>query len=266
LAKLSELRSAIDAEDPVLVTLLHPHWEYAEWELKDLEDPEGALGDAEEIHSVGRPGFSDDYPEIADWLEQFQLDTDEVAELSVLVLGVEDDDIDSPYDDELDAARGWIEDNQEVVDGWLEAAEPDPEGKEPIEIGFIAWDEAIAVTNLWQAILEDAGYEVDQEVAEVGPTFEGVATGEFDLFLDMWLPVTHEDYQAEFGDDLESLGVWFDDASLTWTVPAYVDEVDSIADLPEHRDLFDGQIIGIESGAGLTRISIEEVMPTYGLD
>jgi glycine betaine/proline transport system substrate-binding protein len=137
---------------------------------------------------------------------------------------------------------------------------------ETITIGWIPWEEAIAVTNLWQVVLEENGFEVEQEQLDPGLLFDGVATGELDLFLDAWLPNTHETYWNEYGETVEDLGMWLDEAPLTWTVPAYVDEVDSIADLDDHADMFDQQIVGIEAGAGLTEISLNEVIPTYGLD
>jgi glycine betaine/proline transport system substrate-binding protein len=140
-----------------------------------------------------------------------------------------------------------------------------PENGE-IEIGWIPWDEAIAVTNLWEVLLTDRGYEVTQTQLEVGGLYVGIAQGDLDLFLDAWLPATHEDYMEEHGDEIEDLGTWYEEAPLTWTVPAYLDDVDSIEDLQGNADMFDGQIIGIEAGAGLTRISLEEVMPTYDLE
>jgi glycine betaine/proline transport system substrate-binding protein len=137
---------------------------------------------------------------------------------------------------------------------------------ETISIGWMPWEEAIAVTNLWHVILEENGYAVDQQQLDPGIVFDGVASGDLDLFLDAWLPNTHSDYMEQYGDDIEDLGQWLADAPLTWTVPAYVDEVDSIADLNDHADLFDSTIVGIEPGAGLTNISLNEVIPAYGLD
>ncbi len=266
-AMLSELGGAIDAEEPIVVTLWHPHWAYDEWDLKDLEDPEGALGEAEEIHSIARPGFDDDHPEVTEWIGNFELDIDQIAELSTMVIGVESDDLDSEYDSEVAAAEAWMQENEDVVEGWIgDDFGSDIGGGDEIEIAFIPWDEAIAVTNLWDAILTEHGFEVTQTQADVAPVFDGVANGEFDLFLDYWLPGTHAEYQEQYGDEILDLGIWFDDASLTWAVPSYVDEVDSLEDLNEHRDLFGGEIVGIESGAGLTDISINEVMPTYNLD
>lgn len=266
-AMLQELGSAIENEEPIVVTLWHPHWAYDRWDLKDLEDPEGALGEAEEIHSIARPNFEEDQPEVAEWLGNFELANDEIAELSTQVIGVESDELESDFDSEIEAARAWMEENTDLVEEWLgDDYGTDVGGGEEVEIAFIPWDEAIAVTNLWDAILTDHGFEVTQTQADVAPVFDGVASGEFDLFLDYWLPGTHAEYQEQFGDEFVDLGVWFDDAALTWTVPAYVDEVDSIADLPDNREMFNGEIIGIESGAGLTDISINEVMPAYGLD
>jgi len=134
-----------------------------------------------------------------------------------------------------------------------------------INIGWIPWEEDIAITNLWHAILEENGFEVTQTQADVGPVFDGVATGELDLFMDAWLPNTHSDYWEQYGDRVEDLGAWLDEAPLTWVVPAYVD-IDSIADLADNAEMFDSRLVGIEPGSGLARISEEEVMPAYGLD
>jgi glycine betaine/proline transport system substrate-binding protein len=170
--------------------------------------------------------------------------------------------------DDTDDGEDVVEDVDEDADEDA-AAEDDGEitGQgDTISIGWMPWEEAIAVTNLWHAILEENGFEVDQQQLDPGLVFEGVSTGDLDLFLDAWLPNTHEQYWDQYSEDVEDFGQWLDDAPLTWTVPAYVDEVDSIADLADNADLFDGTIVGIEPGAGLTNISQNEVIPTYGLE
>lgn len=134
-----------------------------------------------------------------------------------------------------------------------------------IEIGYIPWDEDIAVTYLWQHVLEEQGYDVTVTQLDVAPTFQGVADGSLDLYFDVWLPVTHEDYWNEYGDQVEDLGDWYDNAKLTIAVPNYVD-AQSIGDLVGMEDIFDGQIIGIEPSAGLSRVTQDEAIPTYGLD
>ncbi|GAB3482913.1 glycine betaine ABC transporter substrate-binding protein [Nocardiopsis coralliicola] len=140
------------------------------------------------------------------------------------------------------------------------------EGGKEISIGMIPWEDDIVVTNLWKVILEEKGYTVTIEEVDVAPTFEAVANGDLDLYLDVWLPTTHEDYWDQYGDQLEDLGAWNDTASLELTVPSYVDEVDSIADLKGSADLFDGRIVGIEAGSGIVQQVEGEAMPAYGLE
>ncbi|WP_422768641.1 glycine betaine ABC transporter substrate-binding protein [Plantactinospora sp. WMMC1484] len=134
-----------------------------------------------------------------------------------------------------------------------------------ITIGYMAWDEAIAASNLWQRILEDKGFEVELKNLEAGLVYGGLAKGDIDLFLDGWLPQTHAAYWEQYGDKLEKIGVWYDNASLSIAVPQYVDGVDSLEDLAGQAETFNGEIIGIEPGAGLTAATQDKVIPGYGL-
>lgn len=143
--------------------------------------------------------------------------------------------------------------------------EENGEGQE-VTIGLIPWEEGIAVTHLWQEILEEQGYDVTVQDLDVAPTFQGLAQGDIDLFLDAWLPDTHASYMDEYGDDIEQVGQWYDGATLHLTVPSYVDEVDSIEDLADNADLFDDEIIGIEAGAGLMQATEDQVIPDYDLE
>lgn len=127
------------------------------------------------------------------------------------------------------------------------------------------WDEGIAVSHLFATILEDEGYTVTSQEADPGVVYTGMAGGDFDVNFDMWLPETHGDYLDQYGDDLEDLGAWYDDAKLT----VAVDESSSITSLSElaaASDEFGGRIVGIEAGAGLTRIVQDSVVPAYGLE
>ncbi|MEV7972721.1 glycine betaine ABC transporter substrate-binding protein [Cellulomonas sp. NPDC089187] len=127
------------------------------------------------------------------------------------------------------------------------------------------WDEGIAVSHLFATILEDEGYTVTSEEADPGVVYTGITGGDFDVNFDMWLPTTHADYWEQYGDQMEDLGTWYDDAKLTIAVNEDA-PVDSLADLADNADLFDNRLVGIEAGAGLTRITQDEAIPTYGLD
>lgn len=135
-----------------------------------------------------------------------------------------------------------------------------------ITIGYIAWDEAIAVSNLYEVVLERQGYQVQLTELEAEPTYAGLAKGDVDLFLDSWLPQTHADYWAQYHDRLEDLGVWYDRATLNIAVPDYLVDVNSIEDLRGRAAEFGGTITGIDPGAGLSRVTRDQMIPQYGLE
>jgi glycine betaine/proline transport system substrate-binding protein len=140
-----------------------------------------------------------------------------------------------------------------------------PQGEGEIVIGYINWDEAVVATELWRQALTASGYTVTtQEFTEVGPLFEGLSSGDIDVFLDGWLPITHQSYMDTYGDRLEQLGAWNENASLTVAVPSYV-AVESLEELNADASLFGGRIVGIEASAGLTEAVQHSTIPTYGI-
>src|SRR5690606_23832668 len=78
-AMLAELDRAIAAEEPIVVTLWSPGWWYGEYDLKNLEDPENAWGDPDQLTIVTRTGFAEDYPEIVEWWSNWQMSDAEYA-------------------------------------------------------------------------------------------------------------------------------------------------------------------------------------------
>jgi glycine betaine/proline transport system substrate-binding protein len=136
---------------------------------------------------------------------------------------------------------------------------------EQVQILYPNWAEGIAFTNLAKAALEDKGYDIKITPLEPGPIYATLAKGDADLMLDAWLPHTHSDYWDKYGDKINKIGESFSGGTTGLVVPQYVDFVDSINDLNEHADKFDGKIIGIGSGAGIHR-NTEKAIEEYGLD
>lgn len=130
---------------------------------------------------------------------------------------------------------------------------------------FNGWDESWATAHILKAVLGEEGYTVEIKALDAAPAYTAVAQGSVDLLTDGWLPITHDDYLAEYGDKLESLGCWYDNAKLTIAVnedsPAK-----TIADLAEMGDEYNNTIVGIEPGAGLTKQTKDVAIPEYGLD
>ena len=82
---LASLDSAYASEDPIVVTLWRPFWAYATWDMKDLEDPQGAMGGTESLHFLGKLGFAEEFPEAADYIGNIQLDDAQYGALEGLV-------------------------------------------------------------------------------------------------------------------------------------------------------------------------------------
>jgi len=129
---------------------------------------------------------------------------------------------------------------------------------------FNGWPEGEAASYVWKILLEEHGYNVKLEYADAGPVFLGVSEGDYDLALDGWFPLTHQHYLEEYPDIID-LGAWNTDAVLTLAVNEDA-PITSIAELAANADAFENQIIGIEPGAGLTKATQEQVIPTYGLE
>ena len=138
-------------------------------------------------------------------------------------------------------------------------------GAKEANLVYVNWAEGIAYTNLAKVVLEEKlGYTVNITAADVGPAYTSVAQGDQDAFMETWLPVLHKDYVERYQEDIVDLGNVYEGTQSGWVVPTYV-TIDNISEMPEVRDRFDGQIIGIDAGAGIMKTS-EQVMEEYNLD
>lgn len=104
------LGKAIDAEGAIVVTGWAPHWKFARWDLKVLEDPKGVFGEVENIHKYSRKGLEEDMPEVAEFLKKFKLSEAELGDL----MGVVEEN-----NDPLEAAKKWMNEHEELVNGWI---------------------------------------------------------------------------------------------------------------------------------------------------
>lgn len=140
------------------------------------------------------------------------------------------------------------------------------DAKKEVSIFYPNWTEGIAFTYLAKAALEANGYAV--ELTNLAP---GMIYGELskddskgDVCLDAWLPNTHKEYWADYGDNLVKLGESFSEGTTGLVVPAYV-TINSIEELNANKDKFDGEIIGIGGGAGIHANTLKAI-DTYKLD
>ncbi|WP_164667238.1 glycine betaine ABC transporter substrate-binding protein [Virgibacillus doumboii] len=146
------------------------------------------------------------------------------------------------------------------------ATDESNESKGKITIGQINWPENIAVTNLWKAILEDKGYDVELQLIEMGPQMAAIAQGDLDVAPEVWLPVQDKSYYEKYKDEADFFEEpWYENGKVGLAVPTYMEDINSIEDLKKNKDKFGGEIVGFEPGAG-TMLVTEDVIKEYGLD
>lgn len=119
--------------------------------------------------------------------------------------------------------------------------------KKEIRLVYADWSEGVAMTYLSAELLKsELGYDVETKMTDIESVFREIESGQYDLFVDAWLPETHGTYMETYGAELEDLGLNVGTVRTGLMVPQYV-EARSISDLDDEVN----QIIGIGSGAGV---------------
>ncbi|MFF4009431.1 ABC transporter permease/substrate binding protein [Streptomyces sp. NPDC001717] len=104
---LAELKRAYEKKEPVAVVLWSPHWAYSTYELTKLQDPKGAWGKGDGIHSLARKGFAADEPRVAAWLRSFKLGEKQLTDLEAKIQ-------ETGKGKEQQAVRAWLKEHPEV--------------------------------------------------------------------------------------------------------------------------------------------------------
>jgi len=136
--------------------------------------------------------------------------------------------------------------------------------KGTIKLAYVEWASEVASTNVIRAVLEEQGYDVEMNSLGAAVMWQAVGTGDADAIVAAWLPTTHGDYLKKVQDDVEDLGPNLEGTKLGLVVPEYTD-IDSIDQLNDHADEFNGKIVGIDPGAGLMS-QTEDAIDEYGID
>jgi glycine betaine/proline transport system substrate-binding protein len=134
-----------------------------------------------------------------------------------------------------------------------------------LTLGYIDWDENVAVSTLTKVLLEEKlGYEVElqrSDEAVLKQVYKGVAGGELDAFQDVWIP-NQKAYLSEVEDEVEHLEPWFDGKTEQGMAVPYYMEVRSLSKL-DHAGT--DMINGIEPGSAVMPQIEDKVIPGYHL-
>ena len=109
-AMATALARAEKAQEPIVVTGWIPHWMFAKWNLRFLDDPKQVYGAAEHIDTVVNPQLLTKAADATAFLKQFSWSGAEVGEVMLAIReGAKPEQ----------AAKDWIAKNPERVAGWL---------------------------------------------------------------------------------------------------------------------------------------------------
>jgi glycine betaine/proline transport system substrate-binding protein len=133
------------------------------------------------------------------------------------------------------------------------------------QIAYVEWSCATASANVAKAVLEEKmGYKVELIPVSAAAMWQALATGDVDAITTAWLPTTHHHYYEKLKDKVENLGHNLVGTRIGLVVPTYV-TIDSIDEMNAHAEKFNGQITGIDPGAGIMS-KTEQVIKDYNLN
>lgn len=158
--------------------------------------------------------------------------------------------------------------------------------KDPIMFGDFNWDSALINNRIAQFIIENGyGYKTDSMPGETIPLMQGLARGDLDVAMEIWIQNAQEAYDKGIAEgSYIDLGTNFNDNVQGMFVPAYVingdpargiepmaPDLKSYEDLPKYWKLFQdpeapnlGRFYGAVPGWEADKI-LTEKFETYGL-
>ena len=219
-AMLTELDEAIANEEPIVVAAWSPHYMFAKFDIKYLEDPKQVFGEEEHITTLTRQGLEDDMPEAYTILDRLHWELEVFQEALLLA-----EEMDFDYEA---VAEQWVAENPDKVDEWTDGVES-VDGTS-IDLVMTTWDAENFSTNVAKIVLEQKGFDVSLTPVDPSIMFSVIASGDSDATLSPWMPATHGALYEEYEGDFEDLGANLEGARIGLAVPSYMD-IDSLEDL-----------------------------------
>ncbi len=102
--------------EEIVITGWEPHWLFARYELRFLDDPLQVFGAQENIYAVGSKSLSGRLPTVVRFFERMQFSEQQINSLIYLM--------NSEADPE-DGVREWIRKNEYIVNQWVKDLKPE---------------------------------------------------------------------------------------------------------------------------------------------
>lgn len=124
-------------------------------------------------------------------------------------------------------------------------------GCDKVTFSDVGWTDITATTAATSLVLEALGYETETKVLSVPVTYEGMSSGDVDVFLGNWMP-TMESNIAPYREakTVDTLRANLEGAKYTLATNAKGAElgIKDFADIAAHAADLGGKVYGIEAG------------------
>lgn len=111
----SQLNEAIKRREEIVVTGWEPHWIFARYDLRFLNDPNEVFGKKEQIYTIGNKTSIQEIPTAVRFFERMQLSEKQLNQLIDFVRVEEDPEI---------GVKKWIQKNEFIVNQWVKDLHP----------------------------------------------------------------------------------------------------------------------------------------------
>ncbi|MGC9354554.1 MAG: glycine betaine ABC transporter substrate-binding protein [Mariniphaga sp.] len=113
---IKQLEDSIKRRKEIVITGWEPHWIFARYEVKFLEDPDNVFGEKENIYTVGRTEIDEKHPRAVRFFERMQLTENQLNRLVYQVRLSEDP---------RQGVKNWIDENEYIVNQWVKNLKPE---------------------------------------------------------------------------------------------------------------------------------------------
>ncbi len=110
------LEDSVRRRKDIVITGWEPHWIFARYNLRFLEDTCNIFGEKETIYTISRKGMEDDHPHAVRFFERMQLTERQLNSLVYHVRLSEDPRL---------GIKNWINENEYIVNQWVKNLRPE---------------------------------------------------------------------------------------------------------------------------------------------
>lgn len=112
---VQQLEDSIKRRKEIVITGWEPHWIFARYQLRFLEDPDNIFGQREKIYTVANKNIEQEHPQAVRFFERMQLTENQLNQLIYFV---------RLNEDPRAGVKQWIKQNEYVVNQWVKNLKP----------------------------------------------------------------------------------------------------------------------------------------------